>query len=153
MKNMMKIRLSNQLSIGMSYMIARWVLGISYFNAAIWKIFTLTPVGHAEKFFTVSFHDTWIPNILLWMFGLTIPFAELLIGVLLCIGLRAREAALLSGLLLILTTYGHSLLDPLYNISQGLTFSRVALTLFLLILSDSDDKISLDYFLSSIIRR
>ena len=149
----MKYRLSNQLSIGMSYMIARWVLGISFFNAAVWKIFTLTPAGHAQKFFIASFQDTWIPTFLLWIFGLTIPFAEIVIGILLCIGLRAREAALLSGLLLILTTYGHSLLDPLYNISQGLTFSRVALTLFLLIVSDRDDIISLDYFISRFMRR
>lgn len=90
---------------------------------------------------------------LLWALGLTIPYFELAIGILLCLGLRAREAALLSGLLLILTTYGHSLLDPLYNISQGLAFSRVALTLFLLILPDHEDKISLDYLISRIFTR
>jgi uncharacterized membrane protein YphA (DoxX/SURF4 family) len=152
MQKLLQFRLSNQLSIGLSYMIGRWILGISFFNAAIWKIFTLSPVGHAQKFFIGSFQGTWIPTFLLWTLGWTIPYFELFIGILLCLGLRAREVALLSGLLLIVTTYGHSLLDPLYNISQGLTFSRIVLTLFLLIVPDNKDKISLDYLISRIHR-
>lgn len=59
----------------------------------------------------------------------------------------ATEFALLAGLLLIVTTYGHSLIDPLYNISQGLTFSRLVLVLFLLIMTDSHDYLSLDKIL------
>lgn len=146
----LKTRLSTPLATGMAYMIARWILGISFFNAAIWKIFVLTPTGHVEKFFSTSFHDTWIPHLFLWVLGLTIPFVELLIGIALCAGMRAREAALLAGLLLIVTTYGHSLIDPLYNMTQGLTFSRVILVLFLLIMSDDHDYLSLDYLLTKV---
>lgn len=137
-------RLSVAQSIGLSYMIARWILGISFVNAAIWKIFILTPVGHATKYFLIPFKDTWIPNCLLWPLGLTIPFFELFVGILFCLGLRAREAAFATGLLLILTTYGHSLIEPLYNISQGLTMARVALVLFLLVTPDDKDYLSLD---------
>ena len=139
-------RLPFELSKGLSYFIARWILGISFVNAAIWKIFVLTPLGHTIKFFLVPFKETWIPNILLWPLGLTIPFFELLVGILFCLGFRAREAAFATGLLLILTTYGHSLMDPLYNISQGLTMARVALVLFLLTIPDNKDYFSLDYF-------
>lgn len=142
--NILQTKLSSPLATGMAYMIARWILGISFFNAAIWKIFILTPTGHVEKYFSIPFHDTWIPNLLLWVLGLSIPFFELLIGVALCAGFRAREAALLAGLLLVVTTYGHSLIDPLYNITQGLTFSRVILVLFLLIMPDMYDCLSLD---------
>ena len=148
MMKVLQTRLSNPLSTGLAYMIARWILGISFFNAAMWKIFDLTPTGHFEKFFAVTFHDTWIPNFLLWLLGVSIPFFELLIGMTLCVGLRAREFALLAGLLLIVTTYGHSLIDPLYNITQGLTFSRAVLVLFLSVMPDLHDYLSLAYLLS-----
>lgn len=147
---MLKARLSHPQSIGFAYMIARWILGLSFFNAAVWKIFVLTPTGHVEKFFLAPFHDTWIPQLFLWTLGLSIPFIELLVGIAFCAGFRAREAALLTGLLLIITTYGHSLIDPLYNISQGLTFARVVLVLFLLIAPDQQDCLSFDYFLAKI---
>lgn len=62
MRKLLQFRLSNQLSIGLSYMIGCWMLGISFFNAAMWKIFILTPIGHAQKFFISSFQDTWIPT-------------------------------------------------------------------------------------------
>lgn len=146
----LRARLSNPLATGLSYMIARWILGISFFNAAMWKLFVLTPAGHADKFFLIPFHDTWIPGSLLLALGLSIPFFELMIGIAFCIGFRAREVAVLTGLLLIMTTYGHSLIDPLYNISQGLTFSRVILVLFLLIMPDQHDYLSLDNLLLNI---
>ena len=143
-------RLSVAQGIGLSYMIARWILGISFINAAVWKIFILTPVGHATKFFLIPFKETWIPNYLLWPLGLTIPFFELFVGILFCIGWRAREVAFATGLLLILTTYGHSLLEPLYNISQGLTMARVALVLFLLVTPDDKDYISVSFLLKKV---
>ncbi len=143
-----KFKLSDELAKGFAYTIARLVLGISFLNAAIWKIWVLTPIGHAEKFFITNFQNTWIPHFILWTLGLSIPFFELLFAILFCIGFKAREVAFLSGLLLIVTTYGHSLIDPLYNISQGLTFSRLALVIFLLIASNRHDIFSLDYFFS-----
>jgi thiosulfate dehydrogenase [quinone] large subunit len=145
---MVSLKIKNHDAVGFSYFIARWILGISFFNAAIWKIFILTPIGHTIKFFLNTFEHSWIPTLLLWALGLTIPFVELLIGMLLCLGLKAKESALLCGLLLIITTYGHSLADPLYNISQGLTFARLVLVLFLLIAPNHDDYFSLDYYLT-----
>lgn len=147
LSKMIKLKLDVQDGIGFSYFIARWILGVSFFNAAIWKIFILSPLGHTEKFFLSPFQHTWIPTFLLWALGLTIPFIELLISLLFCLGFKARESALLCGLLLIITTYGHSLADPLYNISQGLTFARLALVLFLLITPNFCDYFSLDYYL------
>lgn len=143
-------RLNLELSKGLSYFIARWIIGISFFNAALWKIIVLTPSGHTIKFFLVPFKETWIPNFLLWPLGLAIPFFELGVGILFCLGLRAREAAFLTGLLLIVTTYGHSLIEPLYNISQGLTLARVALVLFLLTMPNDKDYFSLDYLLGKV---
>ena len=105
------------------------------------------PIGHVEKYFLSNFHDSWIPNILLWILGFSIPFFELIAGIAFCVGFRAREMAFLTGLLLIVTTYGHSLMNPLYNITQGLTFSRVVFVLVLLILPDRQDYISIDKLL------
>ncbi|QBR82913.1 hypothetical protein E3983_00180 [Legionella israelensis] len=140
----MNIIFTNERSLGLSYFTARFILGISFFNAAIWKIFILSPTQHAQQFFLIPFQATWIPEPLLWLLGMTIPFIELAIGILLCLGLRSKETAFLTGLLLILTTYGHSLLEPLYNISQGLTMARVALVLFLLAIPNKNDIFSLE---------
>jgi thiosulfate dehydrogenase [quinone] large subunit len=142
-----------QQSTGLAYMIGRWILGISFFNAAIWKIFVLTPVGHTEKFFIANFQHSWIPIFILWLLGLTIPFIELLIGSFLCLGFKTKTTAFITGLLLIITTYGHSLMEPLYNISQGLTFARVALVLFLLVTPNIDDRLCFDHLIKVIKQR
>ena len=64
----------------------RWVLGLIFLMAGWWKCFSLTPLGHAQRFFLDSFKDTWIPEWLLYAFGLSIPVIELLAGALICLG-------------------------------------------------------------------
>jgi putative oxidoreductase len=126
---------------------ARWVLGLICFMAGWWKVFELTPAGHVERYFTGQFADTWIPTWLLWAIGATIPLAELLAGGLLCLGLRVREALVALGGVLVIVTYGHLLLEPLFSTS-GHIFPRLVLLLFLLVAPRGDDRLSLDAWLA-----
>ncbi len=123
--------------------IVRWILGLLFLMAGYWKVFVLTPASHAQQFFLEGFADTWIPSWLLLFFGYTIPFVEFIAGVLICLGLRTREALIVVGLLLIVTTYGHALQQPLFDI-DGHTFTRLALIIFLLLAPPGSDRYSLE---------
>jgi len=125
---------------------ARWILGILFLMAGYWKVFVLTPAAHAQQYFVEGFADTWIPAWLLNVLGYGIPFLELAAGVLICLGLRTREALIAVGLLLVVTTYGHALLQPLFDI-DGHTFTRLALIVLLLLAPAGSDKYSVDGWL------
>ncbi len=126
--------------------IARWILGLLFLMAGYWKVFVLTPAGHAQKYFVEGFADTWIPTWLLNALGYGIPVLELAAGLLLCIGLRTRDALIAVGLLLIVTTYGHALQQPLFDI-DGHTFTRLALMVLLLLAPQGSDEYSVDAWL------
>ena len=66
--------------------VVRCILGLLFTMAGYWKVFVLTPIQHAQRFFVDGFQDTWIPEWLLWALGVSIPYLELLAGVLICIG-------------------------------------------------------------------
>ncbi len=114
--------------------------------AGYWKVFVLTPASHAQQFFLEGFSDTWIPIWLLQILGYSIPFVELVAGLLICIGFRTREALIAVGILLIVTTYGHALQQPLFDI-DGHTFTRLALIVFLLLSPVGNDRYSIDQWL------
>ena len=126
--------------------IMRWILGLLFLMAGYWKVFVLTPAVHAQQFFLEGFSDFWIPTWLLQFFGYGIPFLELVAGLLICIGFRTREALIAVGLLLIVTTYGHALQQPLFDI-DGHTFTRLALIVFLLLVPVGNDRYSIDQLL------
>lgn len=126
--------------------IVRWILGILFLMAGYWKVFVLTPASHAQQYFVEGFADSWIPEWLLQLLGYSIPLLELVAGLLICIGFKTREALIAVGLLLIVTTYGHALQQPLFDI-DGHTFTRLALIIFLLLSPAGTDRYSIDHWL------
>jgi len=128
------------------HFVSRWILGILFLMASYWKVFELTLAEHANRFFVEAYADTWIPEWLLYALGVSIPVLELAAGILLCLGWRIREALIALGLLLIVTTYGHALADPLFDI-DGHTFTRLALIILLLLAPAGSARFSLDGWL------
>lgn len=125
---------------------ARWVLGLTFFMAGWWKCFGLGPVGHVRRYFLDGFSETWIPVVLLWAVGLAIPVLELVAGALVCLGFRLRESLVALGGILVIVTYGHLLLEPLYSL-QGHIFIRLALLLLVLAGPRERDLLSVDGWL------
>ena len=130
---------------------ARVVLGLLMGMRGWDKVFTMTPAVHASRFFTGPYADSWIPQWLLWITGLTIPFVELTTGWLLVIGWRTNEALVALGLLLMLVTYGHMLANPMFN--DVFIFTRLVLLVIVAVVPRSSDRLSVDYWLKHHRRR
>ena len=131
---------------------ARWVLGLIFFMAGWWKCFEMTPKGHAERFFIGQFDESWIPHWLLWGLGCLIPVLELVAGLLVCLGLARNVAYAALGAILITVTYGHLLLEPLYDTTSHI-FPRLVLLLFVFVAPRARDVLSLDHLITHLRRR
>ncbi len=125
---------------------ARWVLGLIFFMAGVYKVFQMGPLGHARKFFIEPYADSFLPSWSLWAVGATIPIIELVAGALVILGLRTREALIALGGILIIVTFGHLLKEPLYEFHTHV-IPRLALLLFVLMLPREDDRFSVDHLL------
>ena len=124
---------------------SRWLLAILFTMAGYWKVFELTAVNHANNFFVAGYSDSWIPEWLLLALGHLIPYWELIAGLLLAIGFRCREVLVSLGVLLLITTYGHALKEPLFDI-DGHTFTRMMLIFIALAISAKKDFFTMDQF-------
>ena len=138
---------SSNLPRAWSLLFARLILGLIFFMAGFWKVFQLGPLEHARKYF-VPYADTFLPVWSLWLVGTVIPPIELIAGVLVILGLRAREALIALGFVLVIVTFGHLLREPLFNLT-GHVIPRLALLLFVLWCPIEYDRFSLDHFLAS----
>lgn len=131
---------------GWALLFARLVLGLIFFMAGVWKVFSLGPLEHARKYF-LPFADTFLPVWSLWAVGVVIPVVELIAGALVIVGLRTRAALVALGFVLAIVTFGHLLHEPLYEFHSHV-IPRLALLLFILLLPREDDRFSIDQLLS-----
>lgn len=129
----------------LAMLFARGVLGLIFFMAGVYKVFELGPAGHVRRFF-LPYQDTFLPTWSLWLVGVTIPFVELIGGALMIVGWRTRVALVSLGAVLLVVTFGHLLKEPLYAFHEHV-IPRLALLLFLLVMPDAADELSLDHFL------
>ena len=125
---------------------ARGILGFIFFMAGAWKVFQLGPFEHARRLFVVPYAETFLPVWSLWAMGTIIPFVELIAGALVLIGWRTREALIGLSCVLVIVTFGHLLLEPLYEFHTHV-IPRAALLLFVLVMPREDDRFSLDHWL------
>lgn len=135
----------NSFDRALAILLARWVLGLIFLMAGVYKVFVMTPVGHAERFF-LPYRDTFLPVWSLWLTGVTIPFIELLGGALLLLGWQIRAALVGLGAVLVIVTFGHLLKEPLYPFHEHV-IPRLALVLFVLVMPRDADVFSVDSWL------
>lgn len=126
---------------------ARLILGLIFFMAGFWKMFELGPLEHARRLFVEPYAQTFLPRWSLWATGTTVPIVELIAGALVLVGWHTRVALLALGGVLVLVTFGHLVLEPLYEFHTHV-IPRTALLLFLLVMPNDDDKISVDYWVA-----
>jgi thiosulfate dehydrogenase (quinone) large subunit len=125
---------------------ARAVLGLIFFMAGVWKVFVLSPFGHVRRYF-LPFSDTFLPVWSLWAVGSAVPVIELIGGVLVLVGWRVRLGLLGLGGVLVVVTFGHLVMQPLYPFHEHV-IPRLALLLFVLMVPRSADLYSVDAWLA-----
>ena len=125
-------------NIAWAILFARLILGLIFFMAGEWKVFSLGPLEHARQLFVVPYARTLLPPWLLWTTGTIVPFVELVAGGLLLLGLFTRPALLGLGGVLVLVTFGHLLKEPLYEFHTHV-IPRTALLLFILAMPRAAD--------------
>ena len=128
-------------------LIARLILGLIFFMAGVWKVFQLGPLEHARRLFVEPYAQTFLPRWSLWATGATVPVVELVAGALVLIGWHTRAALLALGGVLVLVTFGHLVLEPLYEFHTHV-IPRTALLLFVLVMPQQEDRVSIDRWLS-----
>ena len=126
----------------------RVILGFIFFMAGVYKCFTMTPIGHARRFFVEPYAETFLPAWSLWLTGTAVPLFEIIAGAMLLVGFKTRLALLSLGGVLVLVTFGHLLKEPLYAFHTHVV-PRLALLTVLLLLPRQDDTLSLDHWLRS----
>ena len=126
---------------------ARAVLGLIFLMAGIWKVFQLTPAGHAHRFFVDPYAGSFLPSWALWAVGVTVPIVELAGGALVLLGWRTRDASVALGLVLVTVTFGHLVKEPLYAFHEHV-FPRLALLLFVMAAPEAWDRFSIDALLA-----
>ncbi len=97
---------------GIVYHAARWILGIVFMYASFHKI--LYPAAFAEAVYLYQILPDWLVNLT----ALVLPWLELFLGVFLIIGLWMPGAVLISNLLFIIFMSALS-----YNMARGLDIS------------------------------
>jgi thiosulfate dehydrogenase (quinone) large subunit len=139
---------SNSWNRSWALLFARGVLGLIFLMAGIYKVFQMGALEHARKLFVEPYAGTFLPAWSLWATGTAIPIVELLAGALVILGWRVREALVALGFVLAIVTFGHLLLEPFYEFHTHV-IPRLALLLFVLMLPREDDRLSIDYWLTS----
>lgn len=122
---------------------ARLVLGLVFFQGALWRVFDLGPLEHARRFFVEPYSESFLPEWSLWFAGTAIPFVELVGGALILVGLWRLPALVLLGGVLVTVTFGHLVAEPIFAFNTHV-MPRLILVVFLLAVPQEWDRFSVD---------
>ncbi len=129
---------------GFASFFSRLSLGIFVGMIGVHKVFVIGASGHAQNFFINGFKEHWIPEWLLLILGYSIPYIELICGVLIFVGLWVRLNTIIIGFLLLIVAYGHMLQDAFYDPTSH-WLPRFILMTAVLLLYNSQDKWSMEH--------
>ena len=109
---------------------ARMLLGIIFLMQGFGKIFMFTVPKVYEMFFK-DFESTFLPNWLIWASAYYTSYAEMICGFLLVIGLFRRYAMYLLAADLLIVSFGHGLIEPIWDLSHVMPRAILLILLFL----------------------
>ena len=109
----------------------RVLLGIIFFFQGFGKIFTMG-VGQVYDRFFKEFESTILPKWLIVSAAYYTSYAELLGGFLLIIGLFRKQALYILALDLLVVSFGHGLMEPIWDLSHVIPRAVLLSAVFLL---------------------
>ena len=123
----------------------RSLLGIIFFMQGYGKVFTISVPGVYEMFFKI-FEVGLLPKWLIVSTAYYTSYAEMLCGALLILGLFRKYALYLLAVDLLIVSFGHGLMEPIWDL--GHVMPRAIMLTMLLLLPSEWDKWNLDSFIS-----
>jgi uncharacterized membrane protein YphA (DoxX/SURF4 family) len=124
-------------------LLPRLVLGLVFFQGALWRVFVLGPAEHARRFFIEPYAESFLPEWSLWIVGAAVPFAELAGGTLVLLGLWRTPGLVLLGAVLVTVTFGHLVAEPIFAFNAHV-MPRLFLVTLLLLVPAEWDRFSVD---------
>ena len=109
----------------------RALLGIIFFMQGYGKIFTIGVSKVYEMFFKV-FENTFLPKWLILSAAYYTSYVEMIGGFLLIIGLFRKYAMYLLAIDLLIVSFGHGLMEPIWDLSHVIPRAILLAALFLL---------------------
>jgi uncharacterized membrane protein YphA (DoxX/SURF4 family) len=119
----------------------RTLLGIIFFMQGYGKIFTIS-VNKVYEMFFKDFENTFLPKWLIVFTAYYTSYIEMIGGFLLIIGLFRRYAMYLLAIDLLIVSFGHGLMEPIWDLSH--VIPRAILLAALLLLPAQWDKWNVD---------
>lgn len=122
--------------------ILRVILGLIFFMQGMGKVFKTGVQAIYENFFLGQFKDTFLPEFILKLTAYYTSYIEMICGFLLIIGLFRNYALYLLGSVLIIVSFGHGLVEPIWDLHH--VIFRTILLVSLLLLPSEWDKLTAD---------
>jgi uncharacterized membrane protein YphA (DoxX/SURF4 family) len=108
----------------------RALLGIIFLMQGFGKIFILT-VPKIYAMFFADFEKTFLPKWLLWGTAYYTSYVEMICGFLLIIGLFRKYALYLLGIDLLIVSFGHGLMEPIWDLQHVIPRAIILITILL----------------------
>lgn len=128
--------------LSLAYLLLRATLGVNIMLHGVVRL--LAGSGHFVSTLTQQFHSTPLPQPLVAAFAYSLPWIEAVLGLLVLIGLFTRVALSLGALLILVLTFGSSLLQDWQVAGLQLIYAAVYAALMALL---SADRFSVDTLL------
>lgn len=138
--------MDDKISRAVAAVFARALLGIIFMVQGYGKIFALT-VPKVYHLFFAAFEKTFLPKWLIWGTAYYTSYVEIICGFLLIIGLFRKYALYLLCIDLLVVSFGHGLLEPIWDLQH--VVPRAILLLAILLIPQQWDKWNADRFLFS----
>ncbi|MCF8714432.1 DoxX family membrane protein [Joostella atrarenae] len=100
-----------------AYIIVRMAIGLSMFGHGLVRIPKLEAFSNG---IIKTFENSMLPEFLVIPFSYVLPFAELIFGLLLILGLFTRVAAIATSIVLLSLVFGSTLIESWGNITSQL---------------------------------
>lgn len=126
--------------------ILRWLLGLIFGLQGYGKVFTFGINNVYQKYFLVQFEDSFLPTSILKITAYYTSYAELICGSLLLIGWKVRYNLYILGSVLLIVSFGHGVIDPIWDLQHVLY--RAMLLIPLLFLPRKWDRFSTDFLVA-----
>lgn len=127
----------------------RVLLGIIFLMQGFGKVFTIG-VSQIYDLFFKKYETTFLPKYLVVFSAYFTSYVELICGFLLIIGLGRKYAMYLLAIDLLIISFGHGLIEPIWDLSH--VMPRAILLIALFLLSAQWDKWNIDCVINKNIR-